>query len=184
MTSDQDKTEQGTEPQQEKTEQDKAAKATQKTKSPPILVPVDFSAHAEAALALASELAMGLNAPLVVLHVVHDPGEAPGYYAVKGQKKQLRRMEDVAQDMMNAFMQKARKRYPDRRGLAKAKTKLVVGLPVTRILQMTDKLQPKMIVMGSRGLTHLSHMLLGSKAENVARLSPVPVTIVKANKEV
>ncbi len=158
-------------------------KTRHKAATAPILVPVDFSAHAEAALAFASELATALGAPLVVLHVVHDPGEAPGYYAVKGKKKQLRRMEDVAQDMMNEFMDKARRRHPDRKVLAKAKTKLVVGLPVTRILQMTDKLRPRMIVMGSRGRTHLSHMLLGSKAENVARLSPVPVTIVKVHEE-
>jgi nucleotide-binding universal stress UspA family protein len=183
MTTDQDKAAKSTEPKQEKTDQEEAQKMAPKTKPAPILVPVDFSAHSEAALALASELAMGLDAPLVVLHVVHDPGEAPGYYAVKGKKKQLRRMEDVAQEMLNAFMQKARKRDPERRVLAKAKTRLVVGLPVTRILQMTAKIQPRMIVMGSQGHTRLAHMLLGSKAESVAHLSPVPVTIVKVPKE-
>ena len=47
----------------------------------PILVPVDFSPHAEAALVHAANLAECLQRPLVVLHVVHDPGEMPGYYA-------------------------------------------------------------------------------------------------------
>jgi universal stress protein A len=37
-----------------------------------------------------------------------------------------------------------------------------------------------MIVMGSQGRTGLAHLLLGSKAERVVRLSPIPVTIVKA----
>lgn len=41
--------------------------------SGPILVPIDFSAHSEAALLLASDLADGLGASLAVLHVVHDP---------------------------------------------------------------------------------------------------------------
>jgi nucleotide-binding universal stress UspA family protein len=33
--------------------------------------------------------------------------------------------------------------------------------------------------MGSQGRTGLSHVLLGSKAEQVVHLSPIPVTIVK-----
>jgi len=40
-----------------------------------------------------------------------------------------------------------------------------------------------MIVMGSQGRTGLAHALLGSKAEQVVRLSPIPVTIVKSNKK-
>ena len=33
--------------------------------------------------------------------------------------------------------------------------------------------------MGSRGRTGMAHMLLGSKAEQVVRLCPVPVMVVK-----
>jgi nucleotide-binding universal stress UspA family protein len=40
-----------------------------------------------------------------------------------------------------------------------------------------------MIVMGSVGRTGLSHIMLGSKAEQVVRLSPIPVTIVKQYKK-
>ena len=40
-----------------------------------------------------------------------------------------------------------------------------------------------MVVMGSQGRTGLDHLLLGSKAEQVVRLSPVPVLIVKASAE-
>ena len=38
------------------------------------------------------------------------------------------------------------------------------------------------IVIGSQGRTGLPHFLLGSKAERVVRLSPIPVTIVKAER--
>ena len=34
--------------------------------------------------------------------------------------------------------------------------------------------------MGSHGRTGLSHLLLGSKAQSVVQLAPMPVTIVKA----
>jgi nucleotide-binding universal stress UspA family protein len=60
--------------------------------------------------------------------------------------------------------------------------KLVVGLPVTRILEVVDRFKPFLVVMGSEGRTGLSHMLLGSKAEQVVRLCPAPVTIVKEPK--
>ena len=150
-----------------------------KTNQQPILVPVDFSPGSEQALMYAADLAATLRCPLLVLHVVHDPGQAPGYYAMKGRKKQLRRLEDVAADMMEEFLLAMKKKYPDRPALAKADAKLVVGLPVTRILETAVQSQAGMIVMGSQGRTGLAHVLLGSKAEQVVRLAPIPVTIVK-----
>jgi nucleotide-binding universal stress UspA family protein len=36
-----------------------------------------------------------------------------------------------------------------------------------------------MIIMGSQGRTGLSHLMLGSKAEQVVRLAKIPVMIVK-----
>ena len=152
---------------------------TSKTKSRPILVPVDFSTYSEAALRCAADLAEMIGEPLVVLHVVHDPGEAPGYYTVKGRKKQLHRLEDVAADMLQEFMATVQKKLPDNAALRMAQTELVTGLPVNRILEVAEKNNARMIVMGSQGRTGLAHVLLGSKAEQVVHLSPIPVTIVK-----
>jgi nucleotide-binding universal stress UspA family protein len=154
---------------------------TKKPTENTILVPVDFSPSSEAALLCATELADALGATLTVLHVVHDLGEAPGYYnSLKGRKKQLRRMEDVASEMLEDFLHKVSKRHPDNTALKNAASTLVVGLPVTRILETAKRTKARMIVMGSQGRTGLSHVLLGSKAEQVVRLSPIPVTIVKA----
>ena len=153
-----------------------------KAKDQPILVPVDFSAHSVVALEHGADLAEALKVSLLVLHVVHDLGEAPGYYAVKGRGKQLRRMEDVASDMLDEFIHEARKQHPKHPALENAETALVVGLPVNRILEVAKKSDARMIVMGSQGRTGLKHALLGSKAEQVVHLSPIPVTIVKADK--
>ncbi len=144
----------------------------------PIMVPVDFSPHAEAALAFAAQLAADLNAPLLVLHVVHDPGEAPGYYA-RADETRLHKLEDVAAEMLDEFMLKMANSHPQLKAIKKARTQLVSGLPVTRILELAEKISPWMVVMGSQGRTGLSHLLLGSKAEQVVRLCPFPVTIVK-----
>jgi len=81
--------------------------------------------------------------------------------------------------MLDEFMAKMVKRHPKQAALKKAEHLLVTGLPVTRILEIAGKLNPKMVVMGSAGRTGLSHFLLGSKAEQLLRLCPFPVTIVK-----
>ncbi len=148
----------------------------------PILVTVDFSAHSEAALVAAMEQAEAMQAPLTVLHVVHDLAEAPGYYDVKGSKKQIRRLEDIARDMLDAFMKKMQKKHPKRDVLKKAKTLMVIGLPVSRILEVARKISARMIVIGSKGRTGLSRLMLGANAEQVVRLSPIPVLVVKSKK--
>lgn len=147
----------------------------------PILVPTDFSANSVPALVWAADAAHHLKAPLVVLHVVHDPASAPGYYH-KGGKKGLRRMEETAAEMMEKFLERLRGKHPGHQALQDAESKLVIGLPVTRILEVAEQLDAQLMVVGSHGRTGLPHLLLGSKAERLARLSPIPVTVVKAEK--
>jgi len=149
-----------------------------------LLVPVDFTPFSEEALFFASELAEKLEAQILVLHVIHDPLEAPGFYAQKGKKKKfLRSMEEAAKEMMDEFLIKIRKLHPDNTPIKKAIPILVVGIPVTRIVEIAEKKQARMIIIGSHGRTGLSNLLLGSKAEQVVRLSPVPVTVVKFSRE-
>lgn len=147
----------------------------------PILAAIDFSPPSERALIWAARTASALRAPLIALHVVHDPAAQPGYYdQVKKQKKHLRRIEEVASEMMSDFLKRLAEEHP---GLFDGlESKLVLGLPVTRILEIAEKTGAQMIVMGSQGRTGLSHLLLGSKAERVVQLSPIPVTIVKNRK--
>jgi len=59
----------------------------------------------------------------------------------------------------------------------------VVSTPVNRIVEIAEKKQARMIIIGSHGRTGLSNLLIGSKAEQVVRLSPVPVTVVKSSRE-
>ena len=150
-----------------------------KTGGGPILVPVDFSPYSAAALVWAARLGELLDAPLVVLHVAHDPESAPGYYVRSKRKKHLRRISEAAEEMMEEFLKQVAKDNPDCERLKKIESRLVHGLPVTRILQVAEKLGARQIVMGSQGRTGLPHLLLGSKSERVAQLSPIPVTIVK-----
>ena len=76
-----------------------------KAKIKPLLVPVDFSPHSEAALLKACELAACMKLPIVVLHVAHDPGDMQGYYKRTSKKNQLMRIEDIAREMLDDFVE-------------------------------------------------------------------------------
>lgn len=128
----------------------------------------------------ACEMAQCMKLPILVLHVIHDPGDMPGYYGKINKKKSLTRIEDLATEMFEGFMKEVSDQHPKLGILQRCETMLVMGLPVTKILQVIKKLNASMVVMGSQGRTGLEHMLLGSKAEQVVRLAPIPVTIVKA----
>jgi nucleotide-binding universal stress UspA family protein len=88
-------------------------------------------------------------------------------------------MEEAAEEMMGEFLLKMRQAHPGIVPIQKAKALLVVGTPVTRIVEVAEKRQVGMIILGSHGRTGLAHLLIGSKVQRVVQLSSVPVTVVK-----
>lgn len=123
-----------------------------------------------------------MKLPIVVLHVAHDPGDMQGYYKRTSKKNQLMRIEDIAREMLDDFIDSMQKKYPKIKPLRSVERLLVIGLPVTRILEVAEKRDAAMVIMGSQGRTGLKHIMLGSKAEQVVRLCPLPVTIVKQHR--
>ncbi len=147
-----------------------------------LLVAVDFTSYSETATLFASRLARKLNARLLILHVIHDPAEAPGFYVTKDKTSAyLQTMEETANDMMTAFLDKLCNANPEEGPLQKAKSLLVVGTPAVRIVEVAQKENVDMIVVGSHGRTGLSGLMIGSKAERVVKLAPIPVTVVKTS---
>lgn len=157
------------------------AVAPKTKKDAPVLVAVDFTPDSEAALLWACDYASLMGAPVLALHVVHDPGDAPGYYKANHEDR-LRPIEEIAAEMMRRFLAEQQAQHPDDTALKAVEPLLVEGIPATRILEVAGSRGARLIVMGSRGHTGLPHLLLGSKAERVVQLSPLPVTIVKAGK--
>ncbi len=151
-----------------------------KVESAPILVPVDFSTHSEAALIYAVKLAKCLGQSVLALHVVHDPGVMPGYYSRALKKKQVHRIEDGAADMLAEFLTDVVTRHPNLQGLRGIESMLIKGLPSSRILEVAEKRGASLIVLGSKGLTGLKHLMIGSVAERVVHLARIPVTVVKS----
>ncbi len=145
----------------------------------PILAAVDLGPDSRAALLWASELAEKTRAPLYVLHVLHDPAESPGRYA-RHKSDPLEPMADTAKRMLSEFMAEVRADHPDLRVLETADPKLAKGLPAQTIVDEARMLEAGLIVVGCRGKGGLAQLLYGSNAQKVTRLSPIPVTVVKA----
>lgn len=150
------------------------------SKARPTLVAVDFSADSRAALAWACSFSACAGGKLVVLHVVHDPADQPGYYR-NNMKKPLQTMEQAAEAMLDDFLAAMQREQPALAAVGNAEKMLLVGLPPGRIVEAAEMLDAKLIVIGSRGMTGLPHLMQGSVSERVVELATRPVVVVKSS---
>jgi nucleotide-binding universal stress UspA family protein len=135
-----------------------------------ILVAVDFSQGSRKALAFADKIASKFNTKMILLHVIHDPASAPGFYASKKPgKKVLRNRNEAAHKMMDDFVKKS---LPRNR---KVEKHIVPGLPAAQIVYIAKKEDVDLIVMGTQGLSGLKRLMIGSVMDKVMRASPIPV---------
>lgn len=148
----------------------------------PVLVAVDISWDSRAALLWAAKHAPGVEAPVTVLHVLHDPAEAPGKYNGDGSDPAAR-MIDRAEAMLTEFMAEVSANHPELKRIAEADTKVVTGLPAQTIVDEAVRLNAGLVVVGSRGQTGLPRMMYGSTAQKVVQLSSIPVTVVKSHRQ-
>lgn len=145
----------------------------------PILVAIDFSPDSHSAVAWALRQAKAYGVALHFVHVVHESVEQSGFYH-ENPEDVSRPMIEVAEDMLNQYLKDIRKEFPIMADIPEVESILVRGLPPTRIVEVAEKINASEIVMGCRGLTGLSRLILGSQAERVIQISSVPVTIVKS----
>jgi nucleotide-binding universal stress UspA family protein len=144
----------------------------------PVLVAVDLSETARAPLLWACDYAGKADLPVTVLHVVHDPADAPGRYR-SDPDRPLRPAADVAEEMLAEFLTGLRTDHPELVDLARLDCELVEGLPAQTIVACAQRLRASLIVLGSRDQSRLRRLMNGSVSQTVARLSPIAVTIVK-----
>ena len=138
-----------------------------------VLVAVDFSDGSRRALAIADKIALRFRTKLILLHVIHDPASAPGFYSSKkAGKKVLRNMDEAAHNMMDEFV---KKNLPKSRKIDK---RIVPGLPAAQIVYLAKKEEVDLIVMGTQGLSGLKRLMIGSNVDKVMRASPIPVLAV------
>ena len=148
----------------------------------PILVAIDFSENSRAALYWACVLAGCTRARLVLLHVIHDPACSPGFYQTGG-KDGLQPMDAIAESMLAEFLAESIQQRPDLEILQRTEMRLAEGLPPGRIVEIADLLDARLIVLGSRGISGLPHVLLGSVAERVVSQAERSVAVIRTAKD-
>jgi len=152
--------------------------------SKPILACVNFCRESEMALLTAARLADSSGAPLVLLHVVHEPANRPGYYRRKGRGEETLPIDAIAERMFKEFLADVRARHSGRRrALDQAETRLVPGIPESRIPEVAEGIGAQLIVIGSNGRGTLAKLLGGSVSDRVARNASIPVTVVHAHPQ-
>ena len=141
-----------------------------------ILVPTDFSKHADEALEYAVFLGERFHPEIVLLHVDEFAVSPLGAGEVRDDAVQK------YQERKTAYLNEQFDRI--RRGMEGRPVRLVPqvlpGRAYKVIVEESEKKDYDLIVMATRGLTHLSSYLIGSTAERVVRLSRQPVLTMQS----
>jgi universal stress protein A len=138
-----------------------------------ILVPVDFSKHSVAAMELAKQYAEAFDAEVQLIHVFSDViALAPPYgppvptnFGMKIERSAAEHFEKWRKEHCPSDM--------------KVTVRIRRGDPSSQIVELAQEAGVDLIIMGTRGLTGLRHVVLGSVAERTVRHAPCPVVTTK-----
>ena len=146
-----------------------------------ILVPVDGSMHAQNAVAYADDLADKCGSNLRLLHVMKSAGSGN----VPEGLRELAKTENIdltEYDVLHAEAQgildqaAAKVTMCNRRQVT---SEIRIGDATDEIVQFGRDLGIDLIVMGSRGMSDLKGMLLGSVSHKVVQLADCPCLLVR-----
>jgi nucleotide-binding universal stress UspA family protein len=136
-----------------------------------ILVPTDFGDAAVEAVDFAVGLARKHDATITLLHVYEVP-----VYPYSG----LAIDADFITPIREAAMKELGRAFAalEQTG-CKARSQLECGVVWRHVLAVAEAQKADLIVMGTHGRKGVMHALLGSVAEKVVRLSPIPVLTIR-----
>jgi nucleotide-binding universal stress UspA family protein len=156
-----------------------------------ILVPVDGSEHADKAVAFAADLASKYGAKLHLLQVLlsgHVPESIRNLSAVEGREEPPLAIgggfvdaslpREVLEDIAVKLLERAKK-TAEAHGANDIESTWIGGPPTERILEQSEEVAADAIVMGSRGLSELRGMMVGSVSHKVQHLFAGSVITVK-----
>lgn len=138
-----------------------------------ILVPTDFSDHAEYALKVAAQIARDNDGEIFLLHMLELPTHGNDAVGTDSETPEIM-----------FFIKKVHERFDEVKS-----ADYLEGLTVTEavqfdkafdgIIKTTQKHNIDLIVMGSHGASGFHEMFIGSNTEKVVRTSNVPVLVIK-----
>lgn len=141
-----------------------------------ILVPVDGSDGAFAALDLAVQLQAKCGSELLILCVYRH------YSLLEASMSMVRpeepeNLDDTMRDYASGVVEKA-KSFAAQRGAKKPRGFVKSGPPARTIVGFAEDKNADLIVLGSRGLGDVEGFLLGSVSHKVTSLADCPVLVV------
>jgi nucleotide-binding universal stress UspA family protein len=138
----------------------------------PLVAPTDFSEGANHAVQAAALLARTLGVRLTVLHVMPEAVPAKGRrdpQATRRAAEKLRRDAEIRLRSLSESLGLNREQID---------LSLVTGVDAAEIVHIGKEIHAGCIVMGTRGLSGMPRVLLGSVTDQVLREAPCPVVIV------
>jgi nucleotide-binding universal stress UspA family protein len=135
-----------------------------------ILVPVDGSPHAEKACRHAVGLAGDGGAEIILLHCY---GELPITLGGASREEVIADSEKEARNFLAPCLSHCEENRIPCRSIVHN------GSPSRRIVQVAKEEHCDLIVMGSRGLSEFSGLVMGSVSHRVLEYADIPVLIVK-----
>lgn len=149
--------------------------------TPKILCPVDFSNESDYGVAYAEQYAKLIGAEVHCAHVVDAKAygaSIEGAYLSAGTTDAS--MQAIEKHIHEEF-DKLIKRFELMH--FEAKSHFLHGDPAKELIKLADELNVDAIIMATHGRTGLDHIVFGSTAEKVVRLSHVPVITVRPPTE-
>jgi len=141
-----------------------------------ILVPTDYSEYSRASVQVAVNLAKSVGASVDIVHVLDRPVYSDGVMVRRSGEEQ-RSLSDLirenAEGEMGAFL--AGLALPE--GVT-VTHRMCSGEPAPKLAEEAKNGDYDLIVVGTHGRAGVLHLLVGSTAERLIRLSPVPVLVV------
>ncbi|MCG2610848.1 universal stress protein [Flavobacterium sp. SM15] len=138
-----------------------------------ILVPTDFSNHAEYALKVAAQIAKKNNAEIYILHMLELPHEGNDALSEGHEIPEIMYFKKRAEEKLDELTQAS---YLD--GIDVSEIIKIEGT-FEGIIGISKKNDIDLIVMGSHGSNGFREMIIGSNTEKVVRTSEVPVLVIK-----
>ncbi|MEZ4854014.1 universal stress protein [Flavobacterium sp.] len=142
-----------------------------------ILVPTDFSKHAEYALQVASQIAKKNNGEIFLLHMLELPTAGNDAISTAHEIPELMLFKNAAISKLDDLANK-----PYLQGVKISKI-IQFELAFDGIIKNGKEHDVDLIVMGSHGASGFQEMFIGSNTEKVVRNSEVPVLVIKNEHE-
>jgi nucleotide-binding universal stress UspA family protein len=134
-----------------------------------ILLAIDGSEHSKRAIPVGAEMAKALSAEILVFHQREHEAAPRLSVDVEDPKDASALVDSAVEEIRGA-------------GVASVEGRVDVGIlgrEANAILDVAEQQGAELIVMGTRGLSELSGLLLGSVANKVIHLADCPVLTVR-----